>query len=176
MDWKIGKWEFLADLFLVPVYALISILVANTFAEYSHNWWLWIALGWATWTFGEYAMHRWAFHDYFKLDHALHHRRPKEWIGVSSWLMGGIFLVLWVVMVSWTNGIGRGSMLFTGWLCGYYAYVSIHLMIHHTDWKIVAKLRNTHDMHHRGAGCNYGVSTNLWDHVFGTYLKPLGTS
>jgi sterol desaturase/sphingolipid hydroxylase (fatty acid hydroxylase superfamily) len=159
---------------LAPVYAGIAVLCAFVFTEPVWPWFVAIAVGVVLWTLTEYFMHRYLFHGWpYQQEHALHHIRPTEWIGVSAFIMGPLFLVVWVLMVYALGDLGRAGMLFAGYVTGYWGYVVIHLMIHHTNWSIVSNLRATHEMHHRGAGGNYGVSSNIWDHLFGTYLKPI---
>lgn len=170
MDWKITRLEYLADLIMVPIYAAIALALAFAGATPVIEWALYFAAGFMLWTLTEYAMHRWLFHGIYKREHAMHHMRPREWIGVSAWMMFPIFAAVWLAMVSIGNGIGCGGVMFAGYATAYYAYVAVHLMIHHTDWAIVHSLREAHEGHHRGAGGNYGVSTTLWDRVFFTRI------
>lgn len=170
LNFRIPAWQYLADFALVPIYFVLATTLALIFAEPTIEWFGFFALGYAAWTLSEYGMHRWLFHTVYARDHGLHHIRPTDWVGLGPAITGGFFALLWLFCVS--NGIGRGGMVFAGYVAGYYAYIVIHILIHHTSL-FVAKLRATHEMHHKGASANFGVSTNFWDHVFRTYRKPV---
>jgi sterol desaturase/sphingolipid hydroxylase (fatty acid hydroxylase superfamily) len=171
-NWRISKWAYLADLFFVPAYAILALGIGYAYATPTAQWLGLFALGWCGWTLTEYWMHRELFHRFYRMEHGMHHRRPLDWIGVSPFLTAIAFAAVWLLSVWALDGVGKGGFLFAGYMAGYYAYITIHLMIHHTDWRIVARLRATHEMHHSGAERNFGVSTNLWDHVFRTYTAP----
>jgi sterol desaturase/sphingolipid hydroxylase (fatty acid hydroxylase superfamily) len=49
-------------------------------------------------------------------------------------------------------------------------YLFVHHCAHHGPDKLPLSLLKHHQSHHRFATRNYGVSTTLWDHVFGTML------
>ena len=64
----------------------------------------------------------------------------------------------------------------SGWAAGYAAYEQFHWREHHRPplgpWERAARRR--HFAHHFGAPrTNYGVTTALWDHVFGTFRPPV---
>jgi sterol desaturase/sphingolipid hydroxylase (fatty acid hydroxylase superfamily) len=166
--WKISRLEFLADLVLVPLYVCGAIGAASLTTSPDYWWLVWFAIGALAWTLIEYLMHRFLFHGGYAVEHLMHHRQPKSWIGVSSVLMLPLFVMVWMVCVS-AEGFGNGGAIFVGYAIAYYAYVVIHLLIHHTNSTIVRRLRVTHLMHHRGSNSNFGVSTNLWDRVFRTF-------
>ena len=63
-----------------------------------------------------------------------------------------------------------------GWAAGYAAYEQFHWREHHRPplgpWERDARRR--HFAHHFGAArTNYGVTTALWDRVFGTFRPPV---
>jgi hypothetical protein len=47
----------------------------------------------------------------------------------------------------------------------------VHHCAHHGPDKLPLPLLKHHQNHHRFSTRNYGVSTTLWDHVFGTMLR-----
>lgn len=169
MDWRISKFEFLADFILVPIYAALALTGGLIFAEPTPQWFGLFAVGFILWTLTEYRMHRSLFHRLYRREHALHHIRPRDWIGLTPWHTGAGFLVLWLLTVFLTGGIGRGGAAFAGYVSGYYAYIVIHFLIHHTNTRIIAKLRAAHEAHHAGATGNFGVITSVWDRIFRTY-------
>ncbi len=172
MDWFITRWQYLADFYLIPVYAAVALWGIVHFSTPALFLLTYFGAGVFAWTFVEYVLHRFAFHKFFRREHFAHHRFPTKWIGVAPWFTGSFFIVTYL---AWTKtfGAGIGGALFIGFCAGYYAYIAIHLLIHHTDNGFVAGLRCRHELHHAtGVEKNFGVSTNLWDHIFGTYQRP----
>jgi hypothetical protein len=54
---------------------------------------------------------------------------------------------------------------------GYAWYLFVHHCAHHSRKHSRFPLLKHHRSHHKFATRNYGVSTTLWDHVFGTVLR-----
>src|SRR6267378_2425981 len=63
-----------------------------------------------------------------------------------------------------------GGAFVAGALVAYAWYLFVHHCAHHGPDKLPLPLLMHHQSHHRFATRNYGVSTTLWDHVFGTML------
>src|SRR6266550_163399 len=63
-----------------------------------------------------------------------------------------------------------GGAFVAGVLVAYAWYLFVHHCAHHGPDKLPLPLLKHHQSHHRFASRNYGVSTTLWDHVFGTML------
>ena len=59
--------------------------------------------------------------------------------------------------------------------CGLLFYISVHYVMHrHEHWAypLIPRLVANHDLHYRkGVEKNFGLSSPLWDHVFGSYLR-----
>ena len=170
MDFRLSRMAYLADFVLVPLYVAIALACAFVLATPTWDWFYLFCAGVVAWTLTEYGMHRWLFHRLYRTEHWRHHRKPLEWIGLSPLLTGGSLALAYLFALGF--GWGAGGMLFAGYAYGYFVYILIHFMIHHTSDRVVAKLRATHEMHHAGVERNFGVSTNLWDHVFRTYTGP----
>src|SRR4030088_1420213 len=64
-----------------------------------------------------------------------------------------------------------GGTFVAGALVAYAWYLFVHHCAHHGPDKLPLPLLKHHQSHHRFATRNYGVSTALWDHVFGTMLR-----
>jgi sterol desaturase/sphingolipid hydroxylase (fatty acid hydroxylase superfamily) len=172
MDWFLSRWQYLADFYLVPVYALAALALGFLSATPSLSWCGYFAAGAIAWTLTEYVLHRWLFHWVYRREHNAHHAYPTRWIGVAPHFTGIFLLVLWVACVQ-NMGAGAGDSFFVGYLVGYYAYIGIHILIHHSSTPWVARLRASHELHHfGGVEKNFGVSTNFWDHVFRSYQAP----
>lgn len=147
---------------------------------------LWLALGLFGWTFIEYVLHRWAMHwrpaTWVKawrlreqvLPHDDHHDRPDEpsiWImnkpGVSLKAAAVAALILWIVFpwpVAVTIAFGGGV--------GYLFYEWTHFMTHlcRVESRLGKFVMRHHLLHHyHDETVNFGVTTPIWDIVFGTY-------
>jgi sterol desaturase/sphingolipid hydroxylase (fatty acid hydroxylase superfamily) len=140
------------------------------------------AMGLVFWTLTEYAMHRYVFH--FKattkagqylvfLFHGIHHDDPEDptrlvMPPVVSIALGALFYALF----SATLGPVIVRPFFSGFIAGYLVYDYIHFATHHfkpkTAWG--RALKENHMKHHYlKKGGKWGVSSPLWDHVFGTF-------
>ena len=65
----------------------------------------------------------------------------------------------------------RGASFFAGLVCGYVAYDMLHYAMHHFQLRspILAAIRKHHMQHHAMTwDKRFGVSSPVWDHVFGT--------
>ena len=128
--------------------------------------------GAALWTFGEYTIHRFAFHEargrnYGSREHLRHHAR-REFSLRDNW-------PAWLGVV----GVGYGLARLTGWpsvgvgwVLAYAHYEWLHMACH--LWaprtRYGAFVRRHHFHHHFGAPLrNHGVTSPVWDLVFGTY-------
>lgn len=141
-----------------------------------------VASGWLVWSLTEYWLHRTLFHwrpparwgeRFHFLLHGVHHDWPRDKYRlvmplVVSASLGVAFLLLFELFLGsavWPFMAGFGA--------GYVTYDLTHYAIHHRPAKgrVLKALRKHHLMHHspRHGERKFGVSTTLWDHVFGTY-------
>lgn len=63
------------------------------------------------------------------------------------------------------------AAFFPGFILGYLMYGTMHYAIHawNPPFKWMKPLWRNHHLHHyKDEGKGFGVSTTLWDHVFGT--------
>jgi len=133
-------------------------------------------------TFIEYAVHRWLFHRKVPasvqgkvqsfLMHGYHHHYPMDPTRLVLPPLVTLPLALAVFSVL-VGALGPpGNYIFAGITLGYVCYDSLHYCSHHSRTKRgpLAWLRRYHALHHRSAQPNrFGVSSPLWDRVFGTY-------
>jgi sterol desaturase/sphingolipid hydroxylase (fatty acid hydroxylase superfamily) len=138
-------------------------------------------LGLFLWTLAEYVLHRWLFHyagprpwqrRMFFVLHGVHHDFPSDAdrlvmpLGASIPL-GAIFYLAFRALI----GPVLVDPVFVGFGLGYLAYDGTHYAIHHfrmsSRW---GKWIKRHHMihHHTGEQARWGVSSPLWDWVFGT--------
>jgi sterol desaturase/sphingolipid hydroxylase (fatty acid hydroxylase superfamily) len=136
-------------------------------------------LGAFTFSFVEYALHRWMFHASSLLAgevHASHHRGPKDPSALPFWSSAVCApALLWLLTRLF------GTPLALWFLCGFFAAYFSYGMLHHLQHSVRIKnvpfkwLRRkwiAHAVHHGRADVNFGVTTSFWDRVFGTYQAP----
>lgn len=154
-SWKMTPFSYYFDFIGAPLF----IALALTVGKFSLIPFL---LGVLIWTLAEYLVHRFLFHMVYRREHWTHHISSRELIGVSSWKTGGIFVVLFLIAF-----VSSTLSVYAGLLAGYFAYISIHYLLHRMDIPFLTK---HHDIHHdEGIEMNFGVTSPLWDIIFGTY-------
>ncbi len=139
------------------------------------------AAGLFVWTFAEYWLHRTLFHwvpnrrwgpRFHFLLHGVHH----EWVNdrfrlvmppMASGALAVVFFGMWYLALGpvWVYPFFAGHVL------GYLGYDMTHYYIHHgkprSSW--MKQLRAHHMNHHHNQDRRrFGVSTRVWDRVFGT--------
>ena len=142
-----------------------------------------LALGAALWTLGEYVMHRFGMHalrgrGLASREHLRHHAERDSIL--ESWYFA------WAGVLAAGYGLGSlgaaavgpvGAGLGVGWVAGYGFYDWIHWRAHrrpvahpYERW-----VRRHHFHHHFGhPTANHGVTSPVWDMVFGTYERVDG--
>lgn len=147
-----------------------------------------IVFGFVLWTFSEYVLHRFFFHlsthtplraVIQKYAHGLHHDHPTEkYRLVAPPAMSlSIGIVLYAGLMALLPAHLEG-VIFAGLLLGYLNYEWTHYSTHHvtqqTGWG--RYLRKLHMLHHfKYPDKLFGVSSPLWDVVFGTYVSQRQT-
>ena len=140
-----------------------------------------IALGILSWSFLEYCIHRWLGHDKrfrgnpFGVEHIRHHAEGNYF--APSWKKALAATVVAVAIGAPALLVaGRVGAAYIGGLIGFYGvYELLHRLEH--VWAGVGPYgrwaRRHHFTHHFvDARCNHGVTSPLWDLVFGTYRAP----
>ncbi|MDQ2649128.1 MAG: sterol desaturase family protein [Actinomycetota bacterium] len=139
--------------------------------------------GTAFWTLAEYVLHRWGMHEakgkgLASREHLRHHASYDSvleswylsWLGVLAF---GAVHATWATLLVGPAGIALG----VGWVAGFGFYEWIHWRAHrrpianpYERW-----VRRHHFHHHFGHPMqNHGVTTPIWDLVFGTYVRVDG--
>lgn len=152
------------------------------------------SLGWPTalgmfvfgalfFTWVEYNVHRYVFHmaTYTKMReklqytlHGVHHEYPKDKTRLAmppllSITISTILLLIFKVIM--------GDLVFAflpGFLVGYSAYLGVHYMVHayQPPKNFLKHLWINHGVHHYKNGeVVFGVSSPLWDYLYGTMSK-----
>lgn len=138
------------------------------------------------WSFSEYILHRFLFHykprterqkKIFFLFHGVHHAQPQvktrlvmpPVISIPMALVFyGFFHLLLTVLLDAPLWVGP---LTSGFIIGYLIYDLMHYAEHHLPMRRGAMkyLKRYHLKHHyKTPDQRFGVSSPLWDHVFGT--------
>jgi 4-hydroxysphinganine ceramide fatty acyl 2-hydroxylase len=137
---------------------------------------LFYAAGLFLWTLLEYGIHRFAFHGF--LPHWEHHEAPKDpkYIHSPLWLSCGTSALLWIIGRIPTGSWARSGLLLAGIISGYLAYEALHVKIHANEagGPRLRELRKRHYFHHFADDhFHYGVTTLVWDRVFGSLPSEL---
>ena len=135
------------------------------------------------WTGFEYVMHRYLFHlngghpvikRLVFVMHGIHHASPQDpsrsVMPPAAALL--IASVLYVALCLVTD-FGARDIAFGGFLFGYVCYDLTHHACHHWPMKgrLLATLKRNHLLHHNIDGtANFGVSSPLWDMIFGSKI------
>ncbi|XYI03486.1 sterol desaturase family protein [Sorangium sp. So ce1128] len=170
--------------FWLPVYGCLGVRAALNGVGLLDGLGL-LLVGLFLWTFAEYVLHRYVFHYvgprlwqrrmHFVL-HGVHHDFPQDADRLVMPLGASIPLgVVFYTLFRAVFGPVPADPLFVGFGLGYLAYDGTHYAIHHfrmtSRWgKWIKRHHMVH--HHTGERARWGVSSPLWDWVFGT----MGTS
>lgn len=138
-----------------------------------------LLFGVGAWTLAEYLLHRFVMHELRGVglpsrEHLLHHADPEQNTGrpVLSWVgIAVIGALLFLPAVSVFVGLSSAFAVYGGWLCGYGIYRRIHNRSHsHPPHSSYGRWVRTHHFHHHYGHpmANHGVTSPLWDRVFGT--------
>ena len=138
-----------------------------------------------SWSFFEYMIHRYVFHFIAQSEKALrivyvihgnHHEYPRDkerlfMPAVPSLLISASFFMLMYAVAYLFAVAGYVFVFFPGFLVGYLIYGTMHYAIHawNPPFTWMKPLWRNHHLHHyKKNELGFGVSSTLWDHVFGT--------
>jgi len=180
---QLSKSAYYSDFVIYPIVALVLIGVTSTHLTWSAaREWLTACVGGSMlWTLLEYGLHRIALHRMrmFSPLHAAHHGAPLDYIGTPTWLSISVWFGIVLLPVWAFAGSRVAGGLTVGIMLGYWWYGIVHHVIHHRSDRIAsgyfADCRAWHMRHHYSPHQgNYGVTTTMWDHVFGTAIGARG--
>jgi sterol desaturase/sphingolipid hydroxylase (fatty acid hydroxylase superfamily) len=154
---------------------------SNTLLNYSAAMiFLVFVAGTSFWTLFEYIMHRFIFHwvaesgsarKVVYVMHGNHHEYPRDRERLfmppvpSIILACGIFYLMYLLIGQFV------FMFFPGFIFGYLMYGTMHYAIHawNPPFKWLKPLWRNHHLHHyKNDRQGFGVSTTIWDRIFGT--------
>ena len=135
-----------------------------------------VIAGLASYSWIEYAVHRWILHGPFpaaRRGHARHHGAPRALISTP------LFVIMTAAVIVWLLGdlfLPRGvsALVVFGLYASYNYFALLHHVQHHrgaalarvTYWR---HLERHHHVHHHQPIVNFGISTTIWDRLFGTF-------
>ena len=132
-------------------------------------------LGVLTWTLLEYLIHRWMGHDRrfrkspFGVEHVRHHIEGDYF--APTWKK----LIVAAGFVGVTMLLGAPAAFVLGLVTCYGAYEWLHRREHtHAGIGPYGRWARRHHFHHHfvDGRTNHGVTSPIWDLVFGTYQQP----
>jgi len=145
-------------------------------------------LGLALWTLMEYLVHRFVLHvafpagkhwprrvlhELFDAAHADHHAQPWDGYHINGHL-DTLFVAAWLVPLSFLAPPQTASVAVAALFAGYTAEEWAHHAMHFRNfrWRYFQYVRRRHLYHHsrHGVGTAYGITSDLWDKVFGTQI------
>jgi dihydroceramide fatty acyl 2-hydroxylase len=139
-----------------------------------------VGAGLTAWTFAEYWLHRGPMHrargrDPLAAQHRAHHVDPAatDPLARTAGVLGMAALGAVATRPLAPSGprVANGAAL--GWALGYAAYDRLHWNVHHrAPHRTDDARRRRHLDHHVHPGRNFGVTTSVWDRVFGTFVEP----
>lgn len=139
------------------------------------------AAGAASWTAAEYGLHRFAMHEMrgrgmASVEHLRHHADVTYFSPMSKKLASAAATTAIAYPATALLAGRRWATAFSAGLIGtYFAYEVTHRRLHtHPPRNRYGRwARRSHMYHHFGAPMrNFGVTTPIWDRVFGTYDDP----
>jgi sterol desaturase/sphingolipid hydroxylase (fatty acid hydroxylase superfamily) len=172
IDWLFRRTrpEYYADFFITPpLTALFACLSLRH--GFNLSWIVAFAVGWAVWSFYEYALHRWGLHEAPLLRdvHRLHHRNQRDYLAFHPGATLAAYAALWLVF-----GV-HSSAVMVGFSTGYIVYAALHTAFHYArigEGHPLYRARMRHVAHHRFDDVCYGVTTGFWDRLFRTEFRP----
>jgi sterol desaturase/sphingolipid hydroxylase (fatty acid hydroxylase superfamily) len=138
-----------------------------------------LSLGCFTWSFLEYCIHRWLGHDkryrgnIFDREHTRHHVEGDYF---ATWWKKAVAAVAFLALASGPAVLIVDPFVGVAWAVGlvgaYLFYELLHRRLHvHRGFFGYGRWARRHHFYHHfvDARANFGVTTPLWDHVFGTH-------
>ena len=175
--------------FWLPIIVILLVYAVLTASIAAFPWYILLGfvIGLFLWTLAEYLLHRFLFHHHpttprqeriFFLFHGIHHAQPQDKTRLvmpfpvsipMAILFVGLFYLILGVLLKVPQGV---APLTAGFLVGYLAYDLIHYATHHFPMRrgYAKFIKRYHMQHHyKTPDQRFGVSSPIWDFVFGTH-------
>ncbi|XP_062095149.1 dihydroceramide fatty acyl 2-hydroxylase FAH1-like [Humulus lupulus] len=172
-------WWVIPLIWLPVVFWLVtvSLQMGLTFPQAAQK----VVVGIFLWTLMEYSLHRFLFHikttsywgnTFHYLLHGCHHKHPMDGLRlVFPPVAAAILCVPFWTIVRLSSSPSVAPALFGGILLGYVMYDVTHYYLHHGKplTGMTQSLKRYHLRHHfKAQTVGFGITSPLWDMVFGT--------
>ena len=172
-----SKWNYYLSLATDFLTAILFLILA---IKYSNDIFASLALfvvGVILFTFIEYAVHAWLFHKSHTLrvfieGHAHHHKDPFSY-DAMPFFMSALIGAIFVTLLQFFMPLSDALAIVGGMALGYFNYGIMHHIMHRVEFKSPywRYMQEFHFVHHKKPKMNHGVTTDVWDRVFGTYYQ-----
>lgn len=180
-------WQFTPFYFYGLMALLLGGAAIKSWPGSSLKMLLIIVAGCLSWALIEYALHRFVFHyqaesargrEIIYNMHLNHHEDPKNVDQLFAGLRTSLPVATLYCLAAWlaTGSWQVMALLFTGLIVGYLSYETLHYQAHHSAprTRLFQYLKKYHMLHHhQDARLRFGVTTPIFDLLFGTYA-PIG--
>jgi 4-hydroxysphinganine ceramide fatty acyl 2-hydroxylase len=172
---------------IFPLLSFVLIRLSLRLDQTSSHRFLWLfPVGVLIWTLLEYGLHRFVFHvrvplrnpqlrEFVNSSHLLHHASPRDRNKVLVQPTFGLVVsaILFIATYISTGSLFSTTAIMTGIWAGFLYYEAVHYRVHFSlsGSGFIARQRRMHFYHHftNNKRC-FGVTSPLWDYVFGTTL------
>ncbi|MBC7535571.1 MAG: sterol desaturase family protein [Ferruginibacter sp.] len=167
----------------LPVLALLPYYSSNTLNFSVLSIFLLFIGGIFFWSLTEYILHRFAFHyqpesergkKFNYIIHGNHHQYPRDKERLFMPAAPSLIIAFTLFLLMFFLLGETAFPFFPGFVFGYLLYGSMHYAIHawNPPFKWMKGLWRNHHLHHyKNDDMGFGVSSTLWDHVFGTMFN-----
>jgi len=129
------------------------------------------SMGYLTWTFTEYYIHRFLMHNSKNHNyntHMHHHKHPTE-IKITA-IQRTVLFLSGIALLTVAIYLDNYFTCFVGFYFGFLFYSIIHVILHHRYGKYIMPRVQIAHIHHHGKypDTGFSFSTILWDYMFGT--------
>jgi len=171
---------------IFPLLAAVLLYVTSRIepqSQFSDLVWLFPA-GALFWTLLEYGLHRFVFHiqlplrsarlrDFVNASHLRHHASPRDPNKLLVRTVYGLVIsaVLYGLVAAAFGSLFKAGELMAGVWAGFLYYEAVHYRVHFSlsGSRFIERQRRAHFYHHftNNKRC-FGVTSPVWDYVFGT--------
>jgi len=172
-----SKWNYYLSL---ATDFLTAVVFLGLSIYYSTDIWASIAffaVGAIFFTFLEYAVHAWLFHKDHPLKvfiegHAHHHQNPFSY-DAMPFFMSAVIASFFAWLFHFFMPTSDALAIVGGMTLGYFNYGIMHHIMHRREFssRYWRYMQEFHFVHHKKPLLNHGITTDIWDRVFGTYYQ-----
>ncbi|MEO1958426.1 MAG: sterol desaturase family protein [Nautiliaceae bacterium] len=172
-----SKWNYYLSL-TTDFLTAITFLILSIY--YSNDIWASFAffvVGAIFFTFLEYAVHAWLFHENHPLKvfiegHAHHHQNPFSY-DAMPFFMSAVIATFFAWILHFIMPLPDALAIVGGMTLGYFNYGIMHHIMHRREFKSKywRYMQEFHFVHHKKPKLNHGITTDIWDRIFGTYYQ-----